>query len=438
MRAMKAMYFLIFALGGSVVPFISLYFQQHGLRKDEIGYVQGVAALAVVLSPILLTFLADRRLDGRKILAGAMLVAAGALGALYLVSGFAATLIVWQMHMLAYVPLSTLQDGVTFSVMKRREESGLPLVPYHRVRVWGSVGFMIPSVILFFVVKKTITPILAVGAGFGVLGAITAMMLPNGERRDEGQGTRDKRSTEEREKERLPTGEAARRMLRGPLLIFCLASFLLNAAQAPYYTYYAIYLKEKVGIGQEWVGLISSVGVLVEIFFMLGFAKLLGRWGLKKLMILGAGCVAARMGLLALWPTPAVAVGTQLFHGMIVLALLVAPPVYLNQHAEDRYRHSMQGLYGMGVMGMGRIAGNLIAGPISRWSLPGVYGSAAVLSAVAIVLLGVAFYEEEHRGKAVTVASAEADPTAEATVAPGISGGGRGVIGKCYDVDKRC
>ena len=76
MRSLKAMYFLIFALGGSVVPFISLYFQQHGLRKDEIGYVQGVAAIAVVLSPILLTFLADSRLDARKILASALLIAA--------------------------------------------------------------------------------------------------------------------------------------------------------------------------------------------------------------------------------------------------------------------------------------------------------------------------------------------------------------------------
>ena len=42
---------------------------------------------------------------------------------------------------------------------------------------------------------------------------------------------------------------------------------------------------------------------------------------------------------------------TQLFHGMIVLALLIAPPIFLNQHAEDRYRHSMQGLYAMAVMG---------------------------------------------------------------------------------------
>src|SRR5438477_3509577 len=217
MRSSKAMYFLIFALGGSVVPFISLYFQQRGLKKDEIGYVQGVAAIAVVLSPILLTYLADRRLDARRILAGAMLIAAAALGALYLGRGFMAMGVIWAIHMLAYVPLSTLQDGVTFGVMKRREERRLPVTPYHRVRVWGSIGFMIPSVILFFVVKKTITPILLVGGAFGILGAVTALLLP------------DSDAAEKKNAAGMPTGEAARKMFSGPLLIFCLASFLLNA-----------------------------------------------------------------------------------------------------------------------------------------------------------------------------------------------------------------
>src|SRR5687768_6961844 len=212
MRAVKAIYFFIFALGGSVVPFISLYFQQHGLEKDQIGYVQGVAAIAVVISPILLTFLADSRMDARRILAGAMLVATAALGVLYLGRGFVPTLLIWAIHMLAYWPLSTLQDGITFGVMKRRGEQGLAVTPYHRVRVWGSIGFMIPSVILYFVVKKSVTPILFVGAAFGILGAITALMLPP----DGGEGKKESR---------VPTAEAARKMFTGPLLIFCIASF---------------------------------------------------------------------------------------------------------------------------------------------------------------------------------------------------------------------
>ena len=148
MRVSKAIYFLIFALGGSIVPFISLFFQQHGLKKDEIGYIYSVAAIAVVLSPILLTYLADSRIDARKILAGAMTIAAAALAVLYMTNGFLATLLIYTIHYLAYIPLSTLTDGITFGVMKRREEQGLPVTPYHRVRVWGSLGFMLPSVIL--------------------------------------------------------------------------------------------------------------------------------------------------------------------------------------------------------------------------------------------------------------------------------------------------
>jgi PPP family 3-phenylpropionic acid transporter len=412
MRVAKAIYFFIFALGGSVVPFVSLYFQQQGLRNDQIGYIQGVAAIAVVLSPILLTFLADARLDARRILAGAMLVASAALAGLYIGRGFLATLLIWAIHMLAYVPLSTLQDGITFAVMKRREEQGLAVTPYHRIRVWGSMGFMLPSVILYFVVKKTVTPILFVGGAFGIIGAITALMLPNP---DGGQKKKDSR---------LPTMDAARRMFSGPLLIFCLASFLLNAGQAPYYTYYALYLKEKAGIPQQWVGLISSLGVVVEIFFMLAFAMLLKKWGLKKLMIVGAGCVALRMLLMALWPFAAIAIGSQLLHGMTVLVLLIAPPVFLNQHAEDRFRHSMQGLYAMAVMGSGRIVGNLIAGPISKWSLQGVYASAALLSVIAMALLWVAFYEEEHQKQPFIAASAQPAPSAGPAIAPEISGGG--------------
>jgi predicted MFS family arabinose efflux permease len=84
----------------------------------------------------------------------------------------------------------------------------------------------------------------------------------------------------------------------------------------------------------------------------------------------------------------------------------------------------MQGLYAMAVMGMGRIVGNLIAGPISKWSLQGVYGSAAVLSVIAMGLLWVAFYEEEHGRFGAIVASAAPAEAAPAAVPPISSMGG--------------
>jgi predicted MFS family arabinose efflux permease len=84
------------------------------------------------------------------------------------------------------------------------------------------------------------------------------------------------------------------------------------------------------------------------------------------------------------------------FHGVLVLAMLVAPPQFLDRHAEDWYRNSMQGVYAMLVPGVGRIVGTLAAGPIARWSLQGVFAYSALLCLAATLLVAFAFYEEEH------------------------------------------
>jgi PPP family 3-phenylpropionic acid transporter len=349
-------------------------------------------------------------MDARRIMATTLLLASAALGVVHLVSGMTAILIIWTLHLIFYIPLSSLMDGITFSVMKRKQELGMAAEPYHRVRVWGSLGFVIPSVILYFALKSSMTPILIVGAAFGITAAITGLLLPNPQRHG--------KAPAEAGPSRLPTFAAARTMFRGPLLIFCIASLMLNAASAPSYTYYPLYLRDLVGIDQRWVPLINSIGVVIEIFFMLGFAWFISRFGLKRMMIAGACCVAIRMFLLAMFPNRIVGIGTQVFHGIIILMLLVAPPVILNQHAEDRYRHSMQGLYAMAVFGLGRLLGNFAAAPIARIKLQYVYASSAMLSLVAIALLVVAFrWEKDVHG----VSEPSISPLPDAEPAPGPS-----------------
>jgi PPP family 3-phenylpropionic acid transporter len=95
--------------------------------------------------------------------------------------------------------------------------------------------------------------------------------------------------------------------------------------------------------------------------------------------------------------------------------LLVAPPVILNQHADDRFRHSMQGLYAMVVFGLGRLLGNFAAGPIARWDLRAVYAGSAMLSVVAIGLLVVAFRYEKDLHK---VAEPNITPMPDADIDP--------------------
>jgi MFS transporter, PPP family, 3-phenylpropionic acid transporter len=185
-----------------------------------------------------------------------------------------------------------------------------------------------------------------------------------------------------------------RRMLEPDVGLFCVAMWLVHLSAGAFYSFYPIYLSREIEVGNQWLGPISTVGVVIEVFFMLGFGWLLRRFGLKWLMVLGVGSVALRMALLAFVPTLGVAVGTQVLHGLMVVVVHVAPPVYLNHRAEPAYRNSIQGLYAMLVFGTGRITGNVVAGVISEGSESGtlaVFGWAAVAAGVSAVLFAVAF-----------------------------------------------
>ena len=125
------------------------------------------------------------------------------------------------------------------------------------------------------------------------------------------------------------------------------------------------------------------------------------------MMLLGAAAMVLRFVLLFAVPTPAVAVGTQLLHGLMVMVIVMAPPVFLNRHAGDGFRNSMQGVYALLVVGTGRVVGNYLAGAIAaRFAVTGVFAWSAILCALALALIWVAFYEEEHPAAAAVPTAA--------------------------------
>jgi MFS family permease len=135
--------------------------------------------------------------------------------------------------------------------------------------------------------------------------------------------------------------------------------------------------------------------VVIEIFFMLGFGWFVHRIGLRGLMALGALAMAVRLALLFGSTSVAIAVGTQLLHGVTVLVLHVAPPVFINHHAEPRFRNSMQGFYAMSVFGTGRVVGNITAGVVAEWSILYVFDYGAALCLLAMPLFIFAFHSDD-------------------------------------------
>lgn len=383
-----------------MLPYLPVWLEGRGLSEREVGYVLATTGVGVMISPLLLTLLADTRVQPRRLLAVQMLCTAGAACLMLVSQGFVPLLLSYLLFALAMTPVMPLQDSLLFSRQQQEERNGTNATPYHKVRVFGTVGFLVPAVALFTHLQLggSLDWALILTAVFGVLGAINTRFMPERERPAED--SQPKASARQ-----LPTLDALRSVMRSDALVFALAMWLLYMSMSAYYTFYPILITRSpesfgAGIDAKWIGLIANVGVMVEVPFMLAFGWLLAKLGLRWFMTLGASAMALRMGLLWVVPTAPVAVGTQALHGMMVLVLHVAPPVFFNRFATERYRSSIQGLYAVAVMGTGRIVGNVTAGEVAEASLRGAFLYATLMAVAAAALFALAF---RPRGEAASV-----------------------------------
>jgi PPP family 3-phenylpropionic acid transporter len=389
MRDLRIQYVLTFAMLGTVLPYVSVFFRQAGLSPAQVGLAWAIWSAGLMVSPAVITMLADAHIDPRRLLSMASVVSALALLALGFADGVWAVLGVWAVYCFASMPILPLQDGIHFSQQRRRRENGDEPTPYPRVRIWGTIGYMVPSVLLFALlwVGMSLRVVLMTGFAFGILAALQANRL----RDPRAHGNSDAQSDSDAD-DRLPTVAAARVLLQPNLLVFTAALLVVSAVSVVHGAFFPIYLTEQAGVAEQWLGQISNLAVFIEIFFVTGCGALLARFGVKWVLLAAMAVTAMRFGMLAATTNAWVAVGTQIFHGLTLIAVGVIPQMVLDEAAEDRFRHSMQGVYVM-VGGAGRTVANLLAGPIAAWSLTGLYGIAAVLCGAAALLVFVAFRE---------------------------------------------
>ena len=424
MIAIRAQYIFAFAVMGCLLPYLSVYLEkQQGLGRDQIGLINATAGLAIIFTPVMVAALADTRADARRLMMGIFILSAAATTLAANVDGFVWLFVAMGLHSLVFAPVLSLEDAIHFGYQERRRTAGRAVVPYHRVRVWGTVGFIVPSAVLYVVMNPdfglglSTQAALYAAAMFALAGAVNTRLLPDPKLRQRPELKRKGGA------QGLPTVRALRAMLDPPVLVFCLAMFLLQLAVACYYGFFPIFLSE-LGVADQWLGPITSIGVVLEIGYMLAFGLLVRKLGLKWLMVLGVAAVALRSVALAAAPLVAVAVATQLVHGLTVIVSHVAPQVFINSRAGPGFRGSMQGLYTMLVMGLGRAVGAPIAGLFAGEDLADLrrmFLFAAALCIVSALLFIFAFHEHrppepvepttpepesnnEHRQRAMTAA----------------------------------
>ena len=276
--------------------------------------------------------------------------------------------------------------------MSRAREAGLQPPRYSALRVWGSVGFMAPALGLFAVMRWGLMggrAAIFAAALMAVVALVCAPLLPKIAPEPAAPG--------------VPAAAAWAELRRPPTRALIGALVLLFAAISVFYAFYPR-LVVAVGIDPAWVGLVTNLGVLAELPWLIFAAGLLRRFGARAVMLVGATSLAARLVLLALLPGPATVVATQVLHGPAVIALYLLPPMILDHKAAPGSRNSVQGLYAGLCYGAARVVGAGAGGHAAEYGLAWAFALAGVLAGAGALWLALGWRDpaaeaalREHR-----------------------------------------
>ncbi len=410
MRAIKAQYFFSYAVMGSLVPLLSVYLRSDkGFSAFDVGLSGALMSVAMVISPALITLLADKRIDTRRILAVAFSATALVLTAIYFSSQVWVTLALFLFYGMGFVAMLPLQDGFYFSYAEQCRLSAAPVSSYPMVRVWGTTGFIVPSLLLYALIEFLSCPssvIVPCAVTFCLLSVINSFRLPQvnmvGPSEDEEGGNTGKKGG-------LPTVEALKVLISPEARFLSLGLILAFAATTAYYGYISLYYSQVIGIRSSQIGLYLSIGVVLEIGFTL-LMPFLQRWiRLKGILVAGLFFMALRMLLLASFPNIWMVLITQVGHGLEALALYVVPVMFFNRLAGNEFRNSIQGVYTMMVGGTSRVLGGLVAGMVAGSGLTSLFYYAGFLGMASLLVIVFFFRgiartdDEEHLERRHTV-----------------------------------
>lgn len=340
LRRLAVWYFFYFAFVGAFSPYFTLYLQDVGLSAWDIGVLMSVPQVMRLLAPNLWGWLADRSGRRAPIVQWAALFSTLGFAGFFFSRDYLFMLAAMGLVWFFWSGSLPLVEAMTLDRLVGRTER------YGRVRVWGSVGFIVS--VLCIGTLLDVLPISSIlWACLAILGSLlaSALTLKDG---------------------KVGAGEASlpvRSLLGRPAVVALLAAcFFMAVAHGPLYVFYSIHLVDH-GYGKTAVGLLWSLGVVAEIGVFMAMPRLVRHFSLRTLLLWSFALAVLRFLIIGWLPDyPLYLLFAQLLHGATFGAYHAAAMAVLIRWFPSQQQARIQGLYGSVSFGAGGMLGGLVSG----------------------------------------------------------------------------
>ena len=256
-------FFAYYGYIGVFSPYASLYFADRGVSAVQIGVLMSMMQVMRIFGPNLWGWVADH--TRRRVM---VLRVTSAASALVFCGMFWGEAFVFFFVLMLVLNLFTSAQGPLSEALMLSSMRG-DLTHYGRLRLWGSVGFIVTVITAGQVLDWQgirLMPWIAL-----VLLVMVAAVALN--------------MREEAPVHRSQDTPSVRQLLKQrEVIAFFISTFLMIAAHASLYVYYSLYLSQ-IGYSKTVIGLMWSLGVVAEILFFYFQAPLFRRFGIPTLML---------------------------------------------------------------------------------------------------------------------------------------------------------
>lgn len=359
-------YFLYYAAAATLLPFLTIYYQDLGLNGTQIGFLAGLPPfLSLVSAPVwgvASDIMQRRKLSLLLAISGAIMLAL----ALSAVRAFAWLIPVVMLFSFFVSPIMPLVDTTTMSLLSGHKKR------YGRLRLWGAVGWGVAAPVVGWLIEtdSAMWSFWAYAALMG-LGLLVALSIP-----DTGRV------------QSIPVGNPQISLVSPRWFMFLIVACLSGMALSMISNFLFIFLRQ-LGADEFSLGLTLTVATLSELPVLFFSNRLLSRW--KERQLLGAALLFFAMRALAysFIIVPWLALPIQLLHGPTFSLMWIAGVSYADRIAPTGMEATAQGLFSGVMLGIGSAGGALLGGLLYEYF--GLVTMFRLAALIALVGLGLIF-----------------------------------------------
>ena len=342
----------LISMGGYM--FVTLHF-----KGWQVASVYGTMGIASLFAPGVLGFLADRWVSAQKLLGCCHLIGAAALLWASTIKDYDTLWYIMLLNSVMYMPTIALNNTVSYIVLEKKGFDIIKIFP--PIRVWGTVGFIAAMWTVDLAGWTASAMQLYVSAGSGIFLGLYAFTIPD---------CPPVRTTEKKSlASSLGLDAFVLFRTKRMAIFFVFAMFLgaalqiTNAFGLPFLNDFSTNYADSFAVRHP--NLLTSISQISETLFILTIPFFLGRFGIKRVMLMSIFAWVFRFALFAIGNPGSGFIFlllSMIVYGMAFDFFNISGSLFIEREAPIRIRASAQGLFMIMTNGIGAWLGTRGAG----------------------------------------------------------------------------